>query len=101
MTENLTRQRLSNKLNGIFQVLLSVCWIYRNAKIIYDYQFGEILYAYMIPEWILILEVGVGFNGIIIGILVFNGKWAIRKGNFLIAILWMLGLLVETLSVMK
>lgn len=93
----LTKQRLF----GILEIVLGLLWIWRNADIIYWYRaYPEILHAFMIPEWILILETVIGLTGTYFGWLVYKEKWSILKGYLWFAAIWLIGFTIEMITVM-
>jgi hypothetical protein len=99
MIGSLSRQTLGSKINGVILILLSSYWIYRNIKIIIDYEVSSVLYVFMIPGWVLIFESIIGLAGIVIGLSVYSGKWTIIRGYLTTVILWLAGQILEYLVI--
>ena len=95
----MSRQTLGSKINGVILILLSSYWIYRNIKIIVDYEVGSVLHVFMIPGWVLIFESIIGLAGIVIGLSVYSGKWTITRGYLTTLILWLAGQILEYLVI--
>lgn len=81
-----------NIIIGSFIILISLLWIYFFAHLLYAYQFNkEILWLFMYPNWVLIVNIIIGIIGIIIGILLIKNKLSIRKSSLIVIIILIVG----------
>lgn len=67
----MTEKKYSNLVNviiGILLIILNICWIYFQLRLLYNYNFGNILYLYKIPEWILVLNTICGLIGVLLAV---------------------------------
>lgn len=85
--------------NGIIQIILSVLWIWHYGILLYYYNFTDILFAFIVPTWTIILFILMGILGIIIGISVCVGKQKIKKGYFQIFCLLIIGVLIDLIVI--
>jgi hypothetical protein len=86
-------------LNGIIQIVLSLLWISHFGNLYYKYHFTDILFAFMLPDWTLILFMLMGILGIVIGLSVLFGKKKIKTGYFQIFGLLIVGIIIEMIVV--
>ena len=82
------------KLHGAIQTLASFWWIYQHAHRLWHQHFGTIFYVFMIPTWELIIEVLLGFFGVLISYLTCFQYIKIRYGYFFIGLLFLIGVII-------
>jgi len=88
LNQEIDKKKLVPRIHGIIQIVISIVFIYFHAGLFYGYNFTNILYLVMIPNWILILNMLLGIIGIFIGVKTYKGTLKIWKGYaWLIAIL--------------
>lgn len=68
-----------NKIIGIIILIVNVIWTGHWIWVFYGYHFTNILWFYMYPDWILILNMIIGLIGIAIGIQLIKDKIVIKK----------------------
>ncbi|HML64276.1 MAG TPA: hypothetical protein PKC55_05550 [Dysgonomonas sp.] len=84
----MTEKKYSNLVNviiGILLIILNICWIYFQLRLLYNYNFGNILYLYKIPEWILVLNTICGLIGVLLAVRLIKDKisaWTVIPANF-------------------
>ena len=88
----------NTKLSGGLLIIFSGYWIYRNIEILYSYKYLDILYIFMIPRWILVLQAIIGFIGVLIGYLIINENLKIVIGYLIFFIIWLCGIGIETVK---
>ena len=86
-------------INGIIQLLLSIFWIGHYGVLFYQYHYTDILFAFMYPNWTLILFLLMGVLGITIGLSVLLGKKTIKTGYFQIFGLLIVGIIIDLIIV--
>lgn len=95
-------KELKNKLSlhlilGTLQLLLSIFWIYHISRLYYLYEYTDILFAFRIPNWVLIIEIIMSsFNGYL-GIKLVRGKISLRKSYGIFILFMITGYLFENL----
>lgn len=67
----MAEKRYSNLVDviiGILLIILNICWIYFQLRLLYNYNFSDIVYLYKIPEWILVLNTICGLIGVLLAV---------------------------------
>ncbi|KAA3622385.1 MAG: hypothetical protein DWQ02_26155 [Bacteroidetes bacterium] len=72
-----------NKKVAILIIVINGWWIYEFAWLWHAYHFSSLLFLIMYPDWIMALNITVGFLGIIIGVALFFDKLTIRRALWL------------------
>lgn len=86
-------------INGIIQILLSIFWIWQYGILLYQYNYTDILFNFMYPNWTLILYILMGVLGIIIGLSVLFAKKKIKTGYFQIFGLLIIGIVINLIII--
>ncbi|PNW28709.1 hypothetical protein BKP44_07265 [Formosa algae] len=86
-------------INGTVQILLSIFWIYHYAILLYQYHFTDILFAFMYPDWTLILFILMGVLGILTGAYVILGKKKIKTGYLQILGFLIIGIIIDLIVI--
>ena len=86
-------------INGIIQILLSIFWIWQYGILLYQYNYTDILFNFMHPNWTLILYILMGVSGIIIGLSVLFAKKKIKTGYFQIFRLLIIGIVINLIII--
>lgn len=89
----------TNIVLGLIQMVLSVYWIYEMISLYYKYHYTDILFAFMDPNWVLILNVLLSLINLYFGIKLLNGKIPIKRSYLTMLILIIIGGLINILSV--
>ena len=90
MNQDIGKKKLTLRINGIIQIVISVVFIYFHAELFYGYNYSGKLYLFMIPNWILILNMLLGIIGIFIGVKTYKGTLTTWKGY-----LWLIAILIS------
>lgn len=77
-----------NKKVAILIIGINGWWIYEFARLWHAYHFSSMLFLFMYPDWVMVLNITVGILGIIIGVALFFDKLTIRRA------LWLNGVLL-------
>ena len=86
-------------VNGIVQVSLSIYWIWHFGRLMYLYNFTDILFFYMYPNWTLILFITMAILGTLIGLAVYLKKRKIKNGYIMLVGLFIIGLIIDIMVV--
>jgi hypothetical protein len=80
----------TNKALGIIILAAGVSWIIEFSWLFYAYNYTDILWYYMFPQWVLIFNCTLGLIGVLIGYRLFAGKIAAKTAYFLqlLLLLW-------------
>ncbi len=84
---------------GLLQMTFGAYWMYHCISLIKGYHTPGMLYAYMIPEWLLILEILISLIGVVLGFFVVTGRYGLKRGVGGFSVLWILAQLVEVFVV--
>ena len=88
-----------NIVLGLFQILLSVYWIYEMISLYYKYHYTDILFAFMYPDWVLICNILLSIVNLFFGIKLWNKKISIKRSYLTMLILITVGGLINNLSI--
>lgn len=73
-----------NKVFGIIVIGISILLLFRSFYLLYCYNFTNILFYFMYPNWILFINAVLGAIGIYISILLYKERIRFRLFLFLI-----------------
>ncbi len=79
-----------NKVFGIIVIGISILLLLRSFYLLYCYNFTNILFLFMYPNWILFINAVLGAVGIYISILLYKEKIRFILFLFLILLIWIL-----------
>lgn len=82
--------RKINKVFGIIAIGISVLLLFRSFLLLYCYNFTSILFLFMYPNWMLLINAVFGTIGIYISILLYKEKIRFRLFLILIILIWTL-----------
>jgi len=88
-----------NIVLGLFQILLSVYWIYEMISLYYKYHYTDILFAFIYPDWVLICNILLSIVNLFFGIKLWNKKISIKRSYLTMLILITVGGLINNLSI--
>ena len=88
-----------NIVLGLIQVLLSVYWIYEMIFLYYNYNYTDILFAFMYPNWVLVSNILLSTVNLYFGIKLLNKKVTIQRSYLTMLILITVGGLINILSI--
>jgi hypothetical protein len=94
------RKQNSIRIFAIILILFSVCWGGYHIKLFYDYHCTSKFFIIMLPDWILLLNIGAGFIGIYLGFLTLKSKLK-PLFVFIMSLLLFLGLGILTFIVIS
>ena len=94
------RKQKSIRIFSILLMLFSACLGGFFVMLFYEYHFTAKLFIIMLPDWILLLNIGVGFIGIYLGVLTLRNKLKLIFA-FIISLLLFLGLGILTFIVIS
>ena len=95
MNQETDKKKLAPRIHGIIQIVISIVFIYFHAELFYGYHFSGNLYLFMIPNWILVLNILLGIIGIFIGVKTYKGTLKIWQGYLLLITILILGSSLE------
>ena len=95
MKTELKGLKITSKINGVIQILLSLYWLWHYGILLYYYNFSNILFAFMYPTWTLILFILMGLLGVYIGTTVFTMKRKYIRGYLQIFGLLIIGIIID------
>lgn len=84
---------------GLLQMAFGAYWVYETISLYRGYHTPGMLYAFMLPNWILVVRILIGITGIIWGLFVVTGRYSLKRGVGGFAVLWILGQLLEMLVI--
>jgi len=73
------RKESKYKIIGILILIINIIWTVDWIWLFYGYHFTGILWMYMYPDWILILNIVFGMIGIIIGMRLLKESFKIKN----------------------
>ncbi|MFV0328357.1 MAG: hypothetical protein ACK5KL_00835 [Dysgonomonas sp.] len=85
MAEKKGDSNLASNFIGWVIIVLNLLWLYSTIHRFYDQNFGSILYIFLIPNWILIINIICGFVGIFLAAKLIRKKisaWTALPVNF-------------------
>lgn len=91
MNQEIDKKKLTPRIHGIIQIMTSIVFFYFHAELFYGYHFTSILYLFMVPDWILVLNMLLGIIGIFIGVNTYKSKLKIWKGYLWLIVIFILG----------
>ena len=80
-------------------MILSVYWIYEMISLFYKYHYTDILFAFMYPNWVLILNVLLSLINLYFGIKLLLNESSIKRSYLTMFILIVTGGLINIFSV--
>ena len=84
-----------NVIFGIIQIILSAFWIYEMALLYYKYHFTNILFAFMYPDWVLILNIILSIISLFFGIKLTMNRISIKKSYGMMGLMIIIGLIAN------
>jgi len=63
-----------NQVVGSIFLIINLIWIIIFSRLFYLYHFTTKLWFFMYPDWLLILNIGIGIFGIVIGLKIIKSK---------------------------
>ena len=68
------KNRLFSMSTGLIMLGLNALWLYTTTSLLYSYNYTTKLYFFMVPTWILLVEIIFALTGIYIGQLIIRNK---------------------------
>ena len=77
-----------NKILGLVAIGINVLFDFKSLYLLYVYNFTGILFLFMYPNWVLVINALLGIIGIYISILLFKNMIGIKLFLILTFVLW-------------
>ena len=77
-----------NKILGLVAIGINVLFVFKSLYLLYVYNFTGILFLFMYPNWVLVINALLGIIGIYISILLFKNMIGIKLFLILTFVLW-------------
>ena len=90
----------NNKITGVIEILIGLFWFYKYLNLIYLYNFTDILFYSMLPDYVLIINLLLGLLVIILGIITILKKIMIKKSMITTMIALIIGITIEIIATM-
>lgn len=95
MTNQPDRQK-KNLIIGWIIVAINLYWIWDNLFLMYQYRYSGVLWMFMYPDWVLILNAVLGLLGIYIGINLIRQRMKIKYAILINGLLFIFGALIKS-----
>jgi len=92
------KENIAHKICGLLIVGLSLVLIMRNIKLLYLYNYSDILFNYMLPTSVILFEVALAFLGGIIGFRTGTNRLKLNTGLLYTAFIFFAILIMEQLA---
>jgi hypothetical protein len=89
-----------NLIVGLIIIAVNLYWIWDNLFLMYQYRFTGILWLFMYPDWVLILNAILGLLGILIGINLVRQRMKIKYAILINGLLLIFGALIKLFIMM-
>ncbi|RHJ83935.1 hypothetical protein DW103_06495 [Parabacteroides sp. AM08-6] len=93
----------NTKLN-IFFIVIALCanmfLLFDSLDLFYCYNFTNILFCFMYPEWVLLVKALLGFIGICISMLLYKCKIGFRLFLITTLVIWLIVFAIHIFSIM-
>jgi hypothetical protein len=80
MKNTIEHKKIWRLIAGSVMILIHAYWIYYSIHLLYQYHFTGVLFKFMIPDWILLLNTILGLVGLTTGIGIVAEKIKTRNG---------------------
>ena len=77
-----------NKILGLIAICINVLLVLESIYLLYAHNFTGILFLFMYPNWVLVINALLGIIGIYISMLLFKNMIGIKLFLILIFVLW-------------
>lgn len=94
MTNQLDRQKW-NLMIGWIIVAINLYWIWDNLFLMYQYSYAGVLWMFMYPDWVLILNAVLGLIGIYIGVNLIRQRMKLKYAIIINGFLFIFGVLIK------
>jgi len=84
-------QKTGHLVGGLGIIAFNLLWVWFWVDMYHHYQNAYLLFIYMVPDWIIFMNIGLGFVGILIGFLVISKSIGVKIGVMIDATLLLLG----------
>lgn len=89
-----------NLIVGLIIIAVNLYWIWDNLYLMYQYRIAGILWLFMYPDWVLILNAIFGLIGILIGTNLIRQKMKIKNAILINGLLLISGALIKSIIIM-
>lgn len=88
-----------SKLNGLVQIVLSLIWLWHYGSLLYQYNYTNLQFIFVYPNWALVVFLVLGILGVLIGLSVLLEKKSVKAGYFQFFVLFTIGLVTDIIVV--
>ncbi len=92
---SLTAFNKQHFIPGLILALLGLYWIAMNIELVYNYHFTALLYNFMYPDWVLVVNIILGATTFILGIKVINRSMNILYAYVIFTTLLLIVILID------
>ena len=92
------KENIAYKICGFLIVGLNLVLIVRNIRLLYLYNYSDVLFNYMLPTSVILLEVALAVIGVIIGFRTGTTRLTLKTGLLYSAIIFFAILIIEQLA---
>jgi len=84
-----------NLIIGWIIVAINLYWIWDNLFLMYQYRYSGVLWMFMYPDWVLVLNAVLGLIGVYIGINLIRQRMKIKYAILINGLLFIFGALIK------
>ena len=92
------KENIAYKICGLLIVGLSLVLIVRNIRLFYLYNYSEVLFNYMLPTSVILLEIALAVIGVIIGFRTGTTRLKLKTGLLYTGFIFFAILIIEQLA---
>lgn len=84
-----------NKIIGLIIIVLSIFWMFQNVRLFYWYHYTDMLFAFMLPDWVLFMQIILASINLMIGYKLIIKKLTVKKGLLYFLLLFFIGVVIN------
>ena len=92
------KENIAHKICGLLIVGLSLVLIMRNIRLLYLYNYSDVLFNYMLPTSVILFEVALAVLGVITGFRTGTTRLKLKSGLLYTAFIFFVILIIEQLA---
>lgn len=81
-------------------LIINILWSFHYIWLFYAYHFTNILWLFMYPDWVLIINIIIGFIGIYLGLKLLKKSIGLKKALIIDFVLIVLGTIIGYVAIM-
>jgi glucose uptake protein GlcU len=90
------KHNLKSKILGLLLVIVGVYWTLKFLWLFYAYNFTEVLFAFMLPDYVLIINILIGLTIILFGIRTLKKQMKLSRSLLYSISLIAVGIILES-----